>query len=273
MANQSNPKRSRDKGKDCASLLENADNFDNMFHPLPVTPVCSPGPKKQRGGGGERMDADREVSNADILNAVMESTNAVNSLSQRFTTLELDLQKNTSAILKMTEQMNKMETRVKNNEDKVKEMSAGISMLNKKSEEPERYSRRWNLRVQGLRETPGEKVREDVMKLFAVLAPEDKEKLGFLVDTVHRVGVLRDNGIRPIIVQFTMRSFRDKIWLVSKNSGVLKDRKLMIKEDLTQVDKEERRKLWPLVEAARKDGKRAGFRGTDAYIEGKKVTL
>uniref|UniRef100_A0A1A8VGD5 Endonuclease/exonuclease/phosphatase domain-containing protein n=1 Tax=Nothobranchius furzeri TaxID=105023 RepID=A0A1A8VGD5_NOTFU len=108
------------------------------------------------------------------------------------------------------------------------------------------------------------------MKLFVALAPEDKEKLDFLVDTVHRVGVVRDNSIRPVIIQFTMRAFRIKIWKVSRDNNTLKEKKLFLKEDLTQADRMERNRLWPIVEEARKQGKRAGFRGPHVYIEGKK---
>uniref|UniRef100_A0A1A7Z7U0 Uncharacterized protein n=1 Tax=Nothobranchius furzeri TaxID=105023 RepID=A0A1A7Z7U0_NOTFU len=141
-----------------------------------------------------------------------------------------------------------------------------------RSDAAERHSRRWNLRLYGKKETPGENIREVIMKLFVALAPEDKEKLDFLVDTVHRVGVVRDNSIRPVIIQFTMRAFRNKIWKVSRDNKTLREKKLFLKEDLTQADRMERNRLWPIVEEARKQGKRAGFRGPHAYIEGKKVT-
>lgn len=123
-----------------------------------------------------------------------------------------------------------------------------------------------------MKETAGENIRLDIMKLFAALIPEEKEKIGFLVDTVHRVGVPRDNANRHIIIQFIMRSFRNKIWKISRENTILKDKKLMLKEDLTQANRMERNRLWPLVEAARKQGKRAGFCGSEAFIEGKKVT-
>lgn len=51
----------------------------------------------------------------------------------------------------------------------------------------------------------------------------------------------------------------------------MKERKLLLKEDLTHADIMKRNKLWPLMEAARKEGKRASFRGSEAYIKGKKV--
>uniref|UniRef100_A0A1A8IXP0 Uncharacterized protein n=1 Tax=Nothobranchius kuhntae TaxID=321403 RepID=A0A1A8IXP0_NOTKU len=161
---------------------------------------------------------------------------------------------------------------VQKNENKIKDVLEQMVKVQQRSDDAERYSRRWNLRLYGKKETPGENIREVIMKLFVALAPEDKEKLDFLVDTVHRVGVVRDNSTRPVIIQFTMRAFRNKIWKVSCDNNTLKEKKLFLKEDLTQADRMERNRLWPIVEEARKQGKRAGFRGPHAYIEGKKVT-
>lgn len=47
----------------------------------------------------------------------------------------------------------------------------------------------------------------DTNREHQVLALEDKEKMGFLVDTVHRVGVSSENTTRPVIMQFTMQRF------------------------------------------------------------------
>lgn len=48
---------------------------------------------------------------------------------------------------------------------------------------------------------------------------------------------------------------------------------MRIMEDLTEEAKDARNKLWPMVEQTRKEGKRAGFSGPAAYIDGKKVTV
>ncbi len=52
---------------------------------------------------------------------------------------------------------------------------------------------------------------------------------------------------------------------------MLKQKKIRITEDLTQRTKEARNKLWPLVEKARKEGRRAGFKGPFAIVDGKKI--
>lgn len=193
-------------------------------------------------------------------------------LTNRFITLEQKLSGNTDAITALCDQLKGVEIQVQKNEKQVKKLSDQVSKLQQRSDDAERYSRRWNLLLYGMKEATGENIRVDIMKLLATLAPEEKEKIGFLVDSVHRVGVPRDNTNRPIIIQLTMRNFRNKIWKVSHENEIMKQKKLMLKEDLTHADRMERSRLWPLVEAARKQGKRAGFRGPDAYIDGKKVT-
>lgn len=58
-----------------------------------------------------------------------------------------------------------------------------------------------------------------------------------------------------------------------RTSKLLKDRKIQIFEDLTQDTKDARNKLWPLVEQVRKEGKTAGFRGSYALIDNKKIMV
>lgn len=169
------------------------------------------------------------------------------------------------------EQLKGVEIRVKANEEKVDKACEKLLQVQERCDDAERYSRRWNLRLHGVKELATEDIRKEVIKLMTLISPEDKVKMEMLVDTVHRVGMPRDNTERPVIVQFAMRYFRNKIWKIAWDSGMLKEKKIHIKEDLTHSDKMKRNKLWPIVDAARKQGKRAGFRGSDAYIDGKKV--
>lgn len=61
-----------------------------------------------------------------------------------------------------------------------------------------------------------EDLRKQIFQIFGQIAPDEKNKLGFLVDTIHQVGSPRDDrSPRPVIIQFTMRTFRQKIWKTS----------------------------------------------------------
>ena len=65
------------------------------------------------------------------------------------------------------------------NGQKIKETAECLASLD--TEETERYTWGWNLRLYGFNETPNESIRSDIMQLFAALSPEDKEKIGFRV--------------------------------------------------------------------------------------------
>ncbi|KAL1271990.1 hypothetical protein QQF64_031006 [Cirrhinus molitorella] len=64
-----------------------------------------------------------------------------------------------------------------------------------------------------------------------------------------------------------MRHFRDTLWKAAKNSPYLAKHHLRFAEDLSPEDREQRNKLWPLVEKARQQGRRAHFVGPKAYID------
>ena len=108
----------------------------------------------------------------DILNAIVD-------LSRRFSTLEQKLTVSTDAITTLCEQMRGVEIQVHQNEQKIKETAERVASLD--TEETERYTWGWNLRLYGFNETPNESIRSDIMQLFAALSPEDKEKIGFRV--------------------------------------------------------------------------------------------
>lgn len=63
-----------------------------------------------------------------------------------------------------------------------------FTSLREKQDEVERYSRRWNLCLLNLLENNNEDARKEVLEIIAKMVPEEKSKLGFMVDTMHRVG-------------------------------------------------------------------------------------
>lgn len=63
----------------------------------------------------------------------------------------------------------------------------------------------------------------------------------------------------------------DAIWKSAKGCSFLRDSKLRLTEALSPEDQVAREKLWPLVEKARKEDKKASFLGSYALIEGKKI--
>ncbi|KAL0159924.1 hypothetical protein M9458_043649 [Cirrhinus mrigala] len=78
--------------------------------------------------------------------------------------------------------------------------------LARRTSELERYKRRWNLRINGIKEKPEEDPRKEVIGLFAEIAPHLVQKLNDIVDTVHRIGKKEPGKPRQMIVQFAMRN-------------------------------------------------------------------
>lgn len=83
--------------------------------------------------------------------------------------------------------------------------------------------------------------------------------------------VVSETEPRPIIIRFMTRTSRDLTWKSAKQNEFLKSRGYNFKEDLSVSDREARRRLWPVVEKARKEGKSAYFSGARAFIEGKEL--
>ncbi len=145
-----------------------------------------------------------------------------------------------------------------------------ISELEQKLNETERYQRRWNLRLYGIPEQSDENIKLKVSNICAAVVSDSSVAIQDDIDIAHHLGKL-DNRPRPVIIHFVRRSTRDLVWRQAKHSNYLRNHKLRFTEDLTQADRMLRMKLWPLVEAARKEGKRALFVGGRAFVDGKAV--
>lgn len=68
-----------------------------------------------------------------------------------------------------------------------------------------------------------------------------------VVDSAHRVGKKESGRHRHMIVQFTMRKYRDEIWTITKNSQLCTERGIRFAEDLSAEDRSARAALWPLM--------------------------
>ena len=75
-----------------------------------------------------------------------------------------------------------------------------------------------------MKEKPEEDARKETIAMIAEIAPHLIHKVEDIVDTVHRVGKKELGKPRQVIVQFTMRKYRDEIWRSTKNSSVCRPR-------------------------------------------------
>ncbi len=181
----------------------------------------------------------------------------------------------TNSLEFMGKQLDEVTKKADNLQTRLETLEKENTALRDKCNDLDAYKRRWNLRVAGIPEQTGENVKKCIIDLFSQISPDISEQLPLTVDIVHRLGPRSGEvqSSRRIIVQFLSRSHRDKIWKDARTAGFLREKNIKIMEDLTQEVKDARNKLWPLVEQARKEGRRAGFRGASALIDGKKVTV
>ncbi len=143
-----------------------------------------------------------------------------------------------------------------------------ISKLEEKVNEAER---KLNLWLYGLQEQEGENVKRCVIDICCTLVPGAAYIFPLHIDTVHRIGKKSEDRVRPVIIRFIARSTKELLWKTYKRSEYHRSRNLWFAEDLTAKDKDTRNRLWPRIEAARKEGKKAFFAGATAIIDGKEI--
>ncbi|KAI2655616.1 Orotidine 5'-phosphate decarboxylase [Labeo rohita] len=119
-----------------------------------------------------------------------------------------------------------------------------ISELDDRLNNQDRYCRRWNLRLEGLTECAEDNVKARVMEICKEVVVE--EDCNFVAT-------------------------RDLTWKGAKGNDFLKKNKMYFKEDLTIKDRAAQNLLWPSIDKARKEGKRAFFVGIKAIVDGKEI--
>ena len=231
-------------------------------------------PSKKSKTLASAEDDDRHISNALIFAAIERIERLQMETLTRTHSVESTVKEVKDTLDGMGKQLEEVTTKVQTLEMTVTALQKERADLREKCDELEAYRRRWNLRVAGIPETTGEDTRGIITDLFGQVSPGIKEQLELTVDVAHRLGPrsAEQRSSRNIIVLFISRAHRDRVWRDARTATVLKERKIRVFEDLTQQVKDARNKLWPVVEQARKEGKRAGFRGPFAYIDGRRVT-
>ncbi len=164
----------------------------------------------------------------------------------------------------LKEELNKV-NKEKENQQKT------ISDLKKKLEEAKRNTREFNLWLYGLQEQKGEDLRKRVIDICCCVAPEAAPDFDKLINIVLRVGQKKEGKNRPIIMSFKERSTHELLLTALYSSEYHRSSPLQFKDVLTAGDIDTRNRLWPRIEAARKEGKKAFFIGAKAIIDGKEI--
>ena len=170
-----------------------------------------------------------------------------------------------------------LKTEIKSLETKVLELESTIKQQDEKISGLEIYSRRDNLIIEGIPESPNEDIKSKILTFFV-------DKLGvsngkdISISRVHRLGkpphTTPHSVKRPrsVIVRFHYFPDREKIW---KSSWKLKDRSFHVREDFPDSVRENRAILLPCLKAAKKDHlvQRCSLIGDTLWIDGRKYTV
>lgn len=272
--------------------------LDKEFPPLPISPAAtsntaasspaSPAPKVPRC---------TEPVSADAMTTLLSEFRSVRELlNSRADALEGMIIKNSLTIAEVKEVGEKNSTQInalKEAFDSIAAQQAALKeRLEKLEAQPlpssntsaaqvrrisdlESYFRRWNLILHGLEETDHQDIRRETIRVLQGVLPEAKDKIPGAVDTIHRLGPRRPNTTRgrPIIIQFAYRIHKEAIWSAAKkgDNPFLLANKLRLSLDFPPETRERRRLLWPQVDQARKDNKRAYYVGGRAFVDGVEI--
>lgn len=263
----------RDVTEDVMEVVKAGDvhsytNSDGGVVPLPESAPCTPVAKKGKieptltelQDNIVRLVAEKIKENADNLaGLIKKNADTIEALKESSEFLSNEVQEMKTEITTVKNASDDHQKRITGLEDRLNEM--------------ERYHRRWNLRLYGLPEQEGEDVKQRVIDICKAVIQNPEEDIRSQVDVCHRIGRRENGKTRPVITRFTSRSTKEKVWKCAKNSEFLKTKKFKFGEDLTTKDKETRTKLWPQIEEARKQGRKAFFVGAKAIIDGKEIRM
>lgn len=222
------------------------------------------GPPITRGRGSSsgngqqqpRRDESADSSNFELfvrqtLTEIKQTTFTLQDKMNNFETLiEFESQRTS----KIEEKTIVMETKVRELDKMIKKHDATLVKMADAENKLERFSRRNNIRVVGLKEKTGEKPEEVVKKLF-----RDKFNMEHCkVERAHRDGKIMD-GDRPRHMLVKLLSFQEKLEILRGQRKALEEYAIYIVDDLTKKDLEEKRKFKEVVKSAYDRGTRYHF--------------
>ena len=164
----------------------------------------------------------------------------------------------------------------KTTEASLQRVQCGLAELQRRHIKLECHSRRGNLKFYGIKEREHESNEdtEDLLRNFLrtdlKIPKEDEESIQF--DRVHRVSTRRvssgtpNSKPRPIIVKLS--SYHDKEFIKSFIKNLTKGRNLGISDDFPKEVEEMRKKLYPVLKAAKQEKRTAFFKVERLIIDG-----
>lgn len=172
-----------------------------------------------------------------VLEAIKQLTDKVDALGTQIQQNSMMLASMAKAVEFNAAEIIDCKTQLQTTEREVSAIKKDNAELIERVLELERYKRRWNLRIRGIKEKEGENTREVVANLLLKISPPWAPNINHI-------------KTRQVIIQFTQRIHRDALWKMTKDSSVCKELGISFIEDLCKADREARAALWPKLKQA-----------------------
>ena len=200
-----------------------------------------------------------------ILDNQEDTNERISSIENRFANLDLRLVNQGKAIDFVQENVKDLKNENKMLKQKVSRMETQLVALDEQTNNLERKSRERNLRLVGVPEHEGENcsiIAQRVMLKFT----EDA-----VIEAAHRTGrhTVKDGRRQHRQIIFRVKSLDHKILALKLQRQRLANENYHLINDLTKADLEKKRKLQPVMEKARAEGKKAVFVRGNVFIEGR----
>ena len=174
-------------------------------------------------------------------------------------------------------EVKKLEDRIVSLEREKEEQDRSLKKLQSDLTDLESYTRKDNLLLDGITETPNEDLRRKVLSLFDDMLKIPNAKR-IQLSKVHRLGIpnhlssYSSKRPRTIIIRFHYYPDRETVWKARFN---LKDKGIYISEDYPDAVKQNRRMLVPCLKEAQRDVsiKRCFLKGDKLFLDGAAYTV
>jgi len=214
------------------------------------------------------------------LNLLLSVLPELENYKSRINQLEEDKSPQTSLQYAQAE-IEDLKTKANDAESQQQKINADQERINKELKELQRrhiklecHSRRDNLKFFGVKEgeresnSDTETALREFMRTKLKIPPNDVKEIHF--DRVHRISTHtrdgRNSGSRPIIVRLS--AYQDKNFIKSFIKNLPKGTNIGISDDFPKEVDEIRRKLYPVLKAAKREKKEAYFKVEKLFING-----
>ena len=217
---------------------------------------------------------DRVLTGQDQLEAKLNDVEErVTTNSKSISDLTDSVDFNARSITEHSEDIAQMKSTITRLTSDLKAVSSCASQLQLQTNQLERYSRAYNVRLVGVPEQPrSQSDARQPENCVAVLEGILKEHFGLEgthIENAHRTGTAEPNKPRQIIAKFYSRPKRAAVMRAAREKLGGTPYRLM--DDLTAADVAEKKRLRPLMDDLYQKGKRPSIRNGRLYSAGKIV--